>query len=180
MGGGLEDRPADLAVCPNVYRPKSRWTSMSAVHSSAPFSTPQRSEGENQGPTGRASRDRKDGVQKQVVRHKVDVRAKSLTSSVLQSLSALQPAIAGRGEGKTMASPEAQRLGTRLDDHHLSETNGRMAVCRRCGAFTDGPEGKHTPRERQLARTSQWLATQSRMSHFSQGERPDQQVTLIP
>jgi hypothetical protein len=66
-----------------------------------------------------------------------------------------------------MASPEALQLGTRLDDHHLPETNGRMAVCRRCGAFTDGPEGIHAPRERQLARTSQWLETQSRMSHLA-------------
>jgi hypothetical protein len=66
-----------------------------------------------------------------------------------------------------MASPEASQLGTRLDEHHLPETNGRMAVCRRCGAFTDGPEGKHAPRERQLARISEWLDTQSRISRLT-------------
>ena len=66
-----------------------------------------------------------------------------------------------------MASPEAGQLGTRLDAHHLPETNGRMAVCRRCGAFTDGPEGKHAPRERQLTRISQWLDTQSRSGRLA-------------
>jgi hypothetical protein len=66
-----------------------------------------------------------------------------------------------------MASPEAQQLAIRLDDHHLPETNGRMAVCRRCGALTDGQEGKHAPRERQLVRATQWLDAQSRMSRLA-------------
>jgi hypothetical protein len=59
-----------------------------------------------------------------------------------------------------METPEARQLGALLDEHHLPETNGRMAVCRRCGAVTDGPEGKHDPRERQISRTSQWLERQ--------------------
>jgi hypothetical protein len=66
-----------------------------------------------------------------------------------------------------MASPEALQLGTRLDEHHLPETNGRMAVCRRCGSFTDGPKGKHALRERQLARISQWLDTQARIRRYA-------------
>jgi hypothetical protein len=65
-----------------------------------------------------------------------------------------------------MASPEEQ-LGIRLDEHHLPETNGRMAVCRRCGAFTDGPSGNHAPRERQLAQATQWLDTQSRINRIA-------------
>ena len=46
-----------------------------------------------------------------------------------------------------MISEQASNLGSRLDDDHLPETNGRMAVCRRCGAHTETPEGlKHAPR----------------------------------
>jgi hypothetical protein len=62
-----------------------------------------------------------------------------------------------------MASPEQQLLGSRLDEDHRPETNGRMAVCRRCGVVTDGPQGDHAPRERELLRTSQWLDTQARI-----------------
>ena len=63
-----------------------------------------------------------------------------------------------------MASPEAALIGALLDEHHLPETNGRMAVCRRCGAQTEGPHGSHhIPNERLLARSSQWLDAQSRM-----------------
>ena len=60
-----------------------------------------------------------------------------------------------------MVSPEAQQLGSRLNEHHAPETNGRMSVCRRCGAQTDGPEGRHIPNERQLERALQWLDAQS-------------------
>jgi hypothetical protein len=60
-----------------------------------------------------------------------------------------------------VVSPEAQQLGSRLDEHHAPETNGRMSVCRRCGAQTDGPKGLHTPTERQLERALQWLDAQS-------------------
>jgi hypothetical protein len=66
-----------------------------------------------------------------------------------------------------MASPEQEQLGTRLDEHHRPETNGRMGICRRCGVVTDGPEGDHAPRERELARTIQWLDTQARMSRIA-------------
>ena len=60
-----------------------------------------------------------------------------------------------------MVSAEAQQLGSRLDEHHAPETNGRMSVCRRCGAQTDGPKGLHIPDERQLERALQWLDAQS-------------------
>lgn len=66
-----------------------------------------------------------------------------------------------------MASPEASIIGARLDEHHSPETNGRMAVCRRCGAQTDGPKGRHhVPNERLLARSNEWLDAQSRMRHI--------------
>jgi hypothetical protein len=60
-----------------------------------------------------------------------------------------------------VVSPEAQQLGSRLDEHHAPETNGRMSVCRRCGAQTDGPKELHVPDERQLERALQWLDAQS-------------------
>jgi len=66
-----------------------------------------------------------------------------------------------------VVSREASPLGVRLDEHHSPETNGRMAVCRRCGSQTDSPEGHHhIPEERQLARCNEWLDAQSRMRHI--------------
>ena len=66
-----------------------------------------------------------------------------------------------------MISPEASLLGARLDEHHSPETNGRMPVCRRCGAQTEGPEGRHhIPNERLLARSEQWLDAQTRTRHI--------------
>lgn len=63
-----------------------------------------------------------------------------------------------------MVSPEASLLGARLDEHHSPETNGRMAVCRRCGAQTDGPAGRqHVPHELRLAHSSAWLDMQTRV-----------------
>jgi hypothetical protein len=67
-----------------------------------------------------------------------------------------------------MASPAALQLGARLDKHHLPETNGRIAVCRRCGGRTDSPLGrKHVPDERQLARIIAWLDAQSRINRIA-------------
>jgi hypothetical protein len=63
-----------------------------------------------------------------------------------------------------MATPEATLLGSRLDEHHAPETNGRMAVCRRCGAQTDNPAGSHhVPDEGRLVRSEQWLDAQWRL-----------------
>jgi hypothetical protein len=62
-----------------------------------------------------------------------------------------------------MTLEQASNVGSRLDDDHLPETNGRMAVCRRCGAHTDTPAGlRHMPDERQLAKSSEWLDMQDR------------------
>ena len=71
-------------------------------------------------------------------------------------------------------SPEApvgerveSAVGARLDEHHAPETNGRMAVCRRCGTQTDSPEGRqHVPSERQLTRSSDWLEKEGRASRI--------------
>jgi hypothetical protein len=60
-----------------------------------------------------------------------------------------------------VVSPEALQMGSRLDGHHTPETNGRMSVCRRCGAQTDGPEGLHVPGELQLERALRWLDADS-------------------
>jgi hypothetical protein len=64
-------------------------------------------------------------------------------------------------------TPEASSVGARLDQHHLPETNGRMAVCRRCGTQTDDPQGRqHAPDERQVTRSNKWLDAQLRVSHI--------------
>jgi len=66
-----------------------------------------------------------------------------------------------------MVSPEATLIGARLDEHHAPETNGRMAVCRRCGARTDSPLGRHhVPSEGRLTRLDEWVDAQVRMSRI--------------
>lgn len=66
-----------------------------------------------------------------------------------------------------MVSSEASLLGARLDEDHFPETNGRMAVCRRCGAETESPWGsQHVPSERRLARSQQWFDAHSRTRHI--------------
>jgi hypothetical protein len=73
-----------------------------------------------------------------------------------------------------MASTEASQLAARLDEHHSPETNGRIAVCRRCGARTDSLAGrKHAPNERQLARFSDWLVAQSLVLRIRRSGRAD-------
>ena len=60
-----------------------------------------------------------------------------------------------------MNTPEASQLATQLDEDHFPETNGRMAVCRRCGARTDGPEGlHHVLVEQELPRSRRWLTAE--------------------
>ena len=57
-----------------------------------------------------------------------------------------------------MVSAEALLLGARLDEDHPPVTNGRMPVCRRCGAYTDGPHGHHhLPSDLRLDRVQDWL-----------------------
>jgi hypothetical protein len=71
-----------------------------------------------------------------------------------------------------MASSEASYVGSQLDDHHAPETNGRMAVCRKCGTSTDGPAGvHHDPGERQLPRSAEWLVAQERITHIDRARK---------
>jgi hypothetical protein len=61
-----------------------------------------------------------------------------------------------------MAAYDASRMGTRLDEDHIPETNGRMAVCRRCGFRTAGvTSDRHAPVEAQEGRASGWLDAQA-------------------
>jgi hypothetical protein len=63
-----------------------------------------------------------------------------------------------------MDSPESVGVAAQLDQHHLPETNGRMPVCRRCGARTDNAAGTHhVLKESQVSSSSDWLVAQSRM-----------------
>jgi len=76
-----------------------------------------------------------------------------------------------------MTPIEATQMSARLDQDHLPETNGRMAVCRRCGSRVDSPLGHHhMPSEGQLARSVQWLDGQARLRHIER-ER-DRRSTL--
>jgi len=60
-----------------------------------------------------------------------------------------------------MTSPEALLLGARLDEDHAPTTNGWMPVCRRCGAYTESPQGlRHVPSDHRLDRARQWLDSQ--------------------
>jgi hypothetical protein len=68
-------------------------------------------------------------------------------------------------------SPTAEtETATLLDQDHLPETNGRMAVCRRCGSQTDGPGLHHLPAERQMARIQSWLVAETTKLHVQQAK----------
>jgi hypothetical protein len=68
-----------------------------------------------------------------------------------------------------MASTDSSSVGFQLDQHHAPETNGRMSVCRKCGAQTDDPAGHHhRPSERQITRSGEWLLTQDRNARIAQ------------
>jgi hypothetical protein len=59
---------------------------------------------------------------------------------------------------------DPSNVGAQLDAHHSPETNGRMSVCRRCGARTDTPAGEHhVVTESQTVRSSEWLIAQARL-----------------
>jgi hypothetical protein len=63
-----------------------------------------------------------------------------------------------------MTSAESSDVAAQLDKDHLPETNGRIAVCRRCGARTDSPAGlHHVLSEGREARSAEWLSAQSRL-----------------
>jgi len=67
-----------------------------------------------------------------------------------------------------MATPEAAALGQRLDEDHYPQTNGRMAVCRKCGFRTTGDMADaHAPVEGQEARANRWLDVQARANRIA-------------
>jgi hypothetical protein len=75
-----------------------------------------------------------------------------------------------------MITPEATQVGNRLDEHHTPETNGRMPVCRKCGARTDDSAGHHhRPAERELTRSDNWLVAQVRIGHIQHARTLRQQ-----
>jgi hypothetical protein len=66
-----------------------------------------------------------------------------------------------------MTTSECVHVAAQLDEHHAPETNGRIAVCRKCGARTEGPEGvHHVLQDKSLGRSSEWLDAQSRLRHI--------------
>ena len=70
-----------------------------------------------------------------------------------------------------MAAYEASRLGTRLDEDHVPETNGRMAVCRRCGFRTAGvTSDRHLPGETQQASANRWLDAQAQARRVAKAQ----------
>jgi hypothetical protein len=76
-------------------------------------------------------------------------------------------------EEMAVVASQVSLLGARLDEDHLPETNGRMAVCRRCGAQTDSPLGRqHVPHEKRLVRAQQWLDAQMRTRQIDRTRQP--------
>lgn len=68
-----------------------------------------------------------------------------------------------------MTSSECLHVAAQLDEHHAPETNGRIAVCHRCGARTEGPMGgHHVIAESRVGRSSEWLVAQSRLQDIAQ------------
>jgi hypothetical protein len=76
--------------------------------------------------------------------------------------------IPSEDEPTNMEAPsEVSRTGAQLDEHHAAQTNGRMAVCQRCGMATDGPAGRHAPHEKQLEKAARWLDAQALSSRIA-------------
>jgi hypothetical protein len=70
-----------------------------------------------------------------------------------------------------MTASECVQVAARLDEHHLPETNGRIPVCHRCGARTDGPTGMHhVVQDGRAGRSSEWLVAQSRLVDIAQAK----------
>jgi hypothetical protein len=71
-----------------------------------------------------------------------------------------------------MTSSECLHVAGQLDEHHAPETNGRIAVCRKCGARTDGPTGAHhVIQEGRVTRSSEWLVAQSRLRDIAHAQK---------
>jgi hypothetical protein len=70
-----------------------------------------------------------------------------------------------------MTSSESLRVAAQLDEDHSPETNGRIPVCRRCGARTDSPTGlHHVLQEGRVNRSSEWLIAQSRLRDIAHSQ----------
>jgi len=70
-----------------------------------------------------------------------------------------------------MTSSECVQVAAQLDEHHIPETNGRIPVCHRCGARTDGPAGMHhVLQDSRVRRSSEWLVAQSRLVDIAQAK----------
>jgi hypothetical protein len=70
-----------------------------------------------------------------------------------------------------MTSSESLRVAAQLDEDHAPETNGRIPVCRRCGARTDSPTGlHHVLQEGRVNRSSEWLIAQSRLRDIAHSQ----------
>lgn len=70
-------------------------------------------------------------------------------------------------QGRIVSSLDVAEVGAQLDEDHAPETNGRMSVCRRCGARTDALALHHVPDERQLARSRSWLIAEAHRSRVA-------------
>ena len=65
------------------------------------------------------------------------------------------------------ASADPSDVAARLDSHHDPETNGRMAICRRCGVQTEGPAGRHRlADQRSATRAATWLERQAHLARI--------------
>ncbi len=70
-----------------------------------------------------------------------------------------------------MTSSEYVHVAGQLDEDHAPETNGRIPVCHRCGARTDGPTGMHhVIQEGRVSRSSEWLVAQSRLRDIAHSQ----------
>jgi hypothetical protein len=71
-----------------------------------------------------------------------------------------------------MTSSDTLHVAAQLDEHHLPETNGRIPVCRRCGARTESPAGlHHIVQEDRISKSSEWLIAQSRLRDIAHSQQ---------
>ena len=67
---------------------------------------------------------------------------------------------------------ELAQLSQRLDEDHLPETNGRMAICRRCGFRATSEAGEHHVLiEGQGARAEGWLGGQATANRLTKAKQ---------
>jgi hypothetical protein len=70
-----------------------------------------------------------------------------------------------------MTTSQCFDVAAQLDENHAPETNGRIPVCRKCGARTDSPTGEHhLIQENRVGRSSEWLLAQTRLRDIAQSQ----------